>query len=431
MAQRIRKHVIGYGGWTCGKGPFSSSVIAKEPYFSGEHSCVDETHPGPPYRTGGPLLVKKNKVFIKRFSPFSSHYFDGLGWYDGYMGVTPYIPPVEPTPRSLSGWGAKGWNRTFPLHPVYQLGVSLIELKDFPRMITQTQEFVRSIRNLPLSNVAKTVGQALKDIKKGPKYMSEHYLNLQFGWVPFLQDLFFLTQAKEKLHKKLRWLTRKNGKGVRRKVELDAGGFSEEIPRFIASSSTCFPILSSNCYDSGMSIPYPYSVRKTYDHRIWFSAKYRFWIPELASDPYSLEDHALLKSELLGLALDPTILYKVFPWSWLLDWFTSTGNVVQNIYLRAKYHVVAEYAYVMCSENYSYQAPGYVRVQTGKQVSFVWVGPIRTMSGESRTEYEFRNREVANPYGFGFTFASLSAYQWSILVALGLTGGGKSFATRT
>jgi len=43
MAQRIRKHVIGYGGWTCGKGPFSSSVIAKEPYFSGEHSCVDET----------------------------------------------------------------------------------------------------------------------------------------------------------------------------------------------------------------------------------------------------------------------------------------------------------------------------------------------------------------------------------------------------
>lgn len=297
-------------------------------------------------------------------------------------------------------------------------------------MITQTRDFLNSIRSLKLSKVPKTVGQFLKDVKKGPAYMGAHYLNLQFGWVPFLQDLFFITQMKEKLHKKMAWLTRKNGKGVYRDVELDKGGFSEDIPRVVASSVTCFPTLSSNCYDAGMSIPYSYPILKTYDHRIWFVAKYRFWIPELANDKYLVRDHSRLEAELLGLALDPTILYKVTPWSWLLDWFTSTGSVVQNIYLRAKYHVVAEYAYVMCRENFTYQAPGYVRVQTGKQVSFVWVGPILTFTGASRTEYEFRTREVANPYGFGLTYASLSAYQWSILAALGLTRRSKHSAVR-
>jgi len=375
--------------------------------------------------------VKKKKVFMKRFSPFSSHYFIGQGWYDGYMGVTPYIPPVEPTPTSLSGWGAKGWNRTSPIHPIYQLGVSLIELKDFRGMVTQTYGFFRSIQrfDIKFSKVSVTVGEFLKDLKKGPKFIAEHYLNLQFGWVPFIQDLVFLSKMKDKLHKKMAWLTRKNGKSVRRKVDLDKGGFSEDIPRSIASSSTCFPILSSFLYAPGMSIARSYPITKSFDRRIWYVAKYKIWIPELADDRFLRKDHSDLERHLLGLVMDPTILYKVYPYSWLLDWFTSTGSVVQNIYLRSKNHVVASYAYVMCRENFTYSAPGYVEVHTGTFVAG-WVSPDKKMSGASRTIYEFRVREVANPYGFGITYASLSAYQWSILAALGLTRRSKSYAPR-
>ncbi len=430
MAQRNRRYIIRYGGEKCGTGANGSpTVISTTPSFNGTHSCIDETHPGPPYRSGGPLSVVKKKVYIKRFPPFTSHYFSTQGWYDGFMGVTPYIPPVEPTPLNLSGWGARGWNRTFPLHPVYQLGVSLIELKDLPRMLTQTKAFFRSIQGLKLSKVPKTVGEFLADLQKGPKYIGEHYLNLQFGWVPFLQDLLFITQMKDKVHKKMAWLTRKNGKGVRREVELDKGGFSENIPRNVSSTVTVFPTLSSFLYAPGMGLPMNYPILKTYDHRIWFAAKYKFWIPELAPNQYLKRDHLRLEAELVGLALDPTILYKVTPWSWLLDWFTSTGSVVQNIYLRAKYHVVAEYAYVMCRENFTYQAPGYIGVHTGTYAGG-WKDPDRFWTGVSSTIYEFRTREVANPYGFGLTYASLSAYQWSILAALGLTRGGKHSAPR-
>ena len=139
-----------------------------------------------------------------------------------------------------------------------------------------------------------------------------------------------------------------------------------------------------------------------------------------------------LSLQLLGLDLDPTTLYKAYPWTWLLDWFSSAGSVVQNVFAQAKYSVLAEYAYVMCSEKFTYTAPAQVTVNTGEAVYPLYEFPSSmSFSGASRTYYEFKQRQAANPFGFGITFASLSAFQWSILVALGLSRGGKGFSPRT
>jgi len=299
----------------------------------------------------------------------------------------------------------------------------LIELKDVPRMLSQTQRFINSIRGLKLSQVPTTVGQFISDLKKGPDYIASHYLNLQFGWVPFIQDLVFTSQMKAKLDKKLTWLKKKNGKSVKRSVVLDKSEFSEGIPRTTAPESAWMPVLHDSLYSVRNGGSYSNPVLKSYRHKIWFEAKYTMLIPELLGKPWK-DGYNSLAHDLLGLSLDPAILYKVYPWSWLLDWFTSVGDVVQNVTRRARHHIVAEYGYVMCSEDFTYAAPAHMIVMSGTFSSLSRLNgtaPEKVLDGVSKTVYAFRQREVANPYGFGITFASLSGYQWSILAALGLT----------
>lgn len=391
-----------------------------------DHVCVDETHPGPPYRTGGPFTVTKKSIYLHRFDTLNAS-FSALGWCNVRMGVNPYVPGSAPTPTSLSGWGAKGWSRTQPLHPITNLGVSLIELRDLPRMISQTKAGLKALANLPntLKGAGQTVGSFLSSAEKLSRNSGDAYLYGAFGVYPMLKDLLGFYDLQKKLDRKISWLRRHNGKAVRRKVELDSWEYSENIARTIAPTSTCYPSLSSTLYAPGQTSAVSIPILKSYKRRIWYSAKYRYWIPELAK-PFSPVPNRL-KADLLGLSLDPSIIYKVTRWSWLLDWFTSVGSAMSNVYSRWAYHVVAEYAYVMCSETLTYKCPGYVTMHQGKFTTS-WSKPDRVQNGVSTTVYEMRSRAVANPYGFGITFASLSAYQWSILAALGLS---RSYKLRT
>jgi len=429
MAQRSRKYTIRYGGWLAGTSQGGSLL---EPAFVGTHSCDDETHPGPPYNSGGPFLVSKKKFSLARSGHHYVFYHQLLGWYDGHMGVRPYEPSVEPAPLDLSGWGALGWNRTYPLHPIYQLGVSLGELKDLPGMAVQTMRGWNAIRHFDtfMSQVT-SVRQLLKRFKSLPKSSGDSYLYGAFGIAPMFQDLLFLLRMQEKLDKKLRWLRAHNGKSVRRKIELNKVNYSENIARSIAPSSSCWPTLAQDCYAAGQNVAVEQPILKSYQRRIWFSVKWKIAIPEMYLQRRPDGANPLISTTLLGLEPNISIIYKLIPWSWLIDWFASVGAVIGNMSNYAKYGVVAEYAYVMCSETLTYACPGRVSLHSGSQVGFQWVKPDWSWSGVSKTVYQFRQRKVANPYGFGITYGSLSAFQWSILAALGISRGGKSSAPRT
>jgi hypothetical protein len=300
------------------------------------------------------------------------------------------------------------------------LGVALAEVREVPRMLKQTRDFLYWLRGLRFARFPQSIKDFVRRTSRGTKNLAGNYLNLQFGWVPFINDLYDIFTMRIKLEKKIAWLRSKNRKSVRRRIELDSGGFSEDIPRNVPPHTTMSPLLPTLFYTGSVVTSYPIPVQKVFKRKIWYVAKYQFYIPELA-DPNSRL--LKLKLDLSGLSLDPSVLYQAIPWSWLIDWFTSVGDILQNISTRMAYHVVARYAYVMCDESFTYEAPGYVNVNVGTRGSLpVWSLGSRYLQGVSRTIYEFKNREVANPYGFGITFSSLSAYQWSILAALGLSG---------
>lgn len=414
MASRTRTRFVRYGGELAGVNNGSNVYI---PAKDGIRTITDEVHHGPPYRTGGPLDIRKVKFNIQRFPAF--HVSQGPESFVGFLAATPYVPPIAPTASSLAGWGAKGWNRTVPTHPAYNLGVSLVELADVRRTISSTYNFFSGIRHLNFSKSFKTVGDFLHDVGKGTKHTAGDYLNLQFGWAPMVQDLAFIIDYQELLRKKLRELARNNGRPVRRKCELDASHFSEFIGVFSNRPSTLSPYIFTGAY-ADSSFPFVIPVTREVKTRIWYSAKYRFWIPEIAKT--YLKASNFLKRKLSGLDLNPDVLYQAIPWTWLLDWFSSVGAVIKNLYNMARFGVIAEYAYVMGSEDYTYNAPAECDVWTGtyNYGTGLWPGKLK-LRGSSQTVYEFRKREAANPFGFGITFSSLSNFQWSILLSLGIT----------
>ena len=362
-------------------------------------------------------MVRKKKFNIMRFPSFNASW--GPVSFSGYLSATTYTPSPEPSPISLAGWGAKGWARTIPTSPIYQLGVSLIELKDFPHMIRRTWDLFRALRGVNFSKVATSVGGFLNDTKKGTKFLADHYLNFQFGWGPALQDLAFLLDYQNKLSRKLNWLRKQNGKAIRRKVTLDGGSFTEGFDYWMNRPSSVSPSIDTSFY-ADSSFPWIWTGQKSVKYRIWYSAKYRFWIPNIPKAASQADNS--LKRKLTGLDLDPTTLYKAMPWSWLLDWFSSVGAVVQNLFNMLKYSVVAEYAYVMGSSDYTYRVNAECNVNRGtfNFATLTWPGKL-FLRGYSDTVYEFRQREAASPFGFGITLGSLSAFQWSILVSLGIS----------
>jgi len=422
MASRLRQRNVLYGGRILGKTNLNAIT---ELSYVGVHKCVDETHPGPPYRSGGPLLISKKTVDLYR-APYNEVYLNP-NYYHGRMYIKP-ITLVDPTPQSLTGWGAIGWNRTYPTHPIYNLGVSIGELKDLPRMVNQTMAGFRALKSLPSKLGGLTIGGALKGAPGGARSAGDAYLYGAFGIKPMLQDLLFLLGMAQKLEAKLAWLKRKQRSSVRAEIELSSSEYSENLPRTISPAGSMDPSMNSAYYAPGQTVNESMPILKSYRSRIWFSAKYELLIPELLPKAFGRLPKWLLYGDLLGLSADPSILYKLIPWSWLLDWFVSLGALLANIYMRARHHWVARYAYVMCEEHFDYAVPGHLTVRTGN----VAVAPIGTkkFSGVSHTLYDFKQREVANPYGFGVTFNGISPYQWSILVALGLSRGSKHSSPR-
>lgn len=418
---RVRKRNMYAGGEYLGRKLYVSTQYST-PLYTFAHTCTDQTNPGPPYRSGGPLTVKKvtvkvgttSKVYCNKIST------PKLG-YDGRFYAAVPIQSPEPAAKSISGYGAIGWNRTLPVRPVASLGQAIGELKDFPGMIKQTAEFFKRLGRTPLSK-GKTLGDFKRDIANGPSNLGSDYLNLQFGWVPFVSDLLSIINARQNLDRKLSQLRRDNGKGVRRSANLGSGGYNSGSVGGSTFSSV-IPTVESQLYALGNTPLNAGHSTQSYQYNIWYSAKYTYWLPDGMLDPRR-ETAFLgltgLERRLLGLELNASVIYNLMPWTWMLDWFSNAGSVVDNLVLNQQYHVVARYAYVMCHETYTFTNYGTTSMRTGTWGATSSARPVR-VHALSSVKYEFKSREVAHPYGFGTTDADLNPFQWSILAALGLS----------
>ncbi len=293
-----------------------------------------------------------------------------------------------------NAYGAKAFRRARPGNPAAGVLNFAAELRDLPQ--------------IPL--------RALDRLKKFRSIGGE-YLNIHFGWAPFLQDLKKMYRTYMELDRQLAQLVRNNGRGIRRR-----GSLGETTT---TSSTTTYSgnLMGNAFYNAPASIP-PYSLGRhtavrqiITTEKIWYSSRFHYYIPDIGSSQWTRR----ATRALFGVNPTPGVLWDALPWSWLIDYFSSVGDIMHNVSANAVDNLVADYFYVMRHSRVEER-----RMSTGQWPAFAGSSsyspsPAGSLSLTSTKVSESKLRSSATPYGFNVDFGSLSAHQLGIISALGIS----------
>lgn len=251
-----------------------------------------------------------------------------------------------------------------------------------------------------------STGSALGDRAAVVRNAGEDYLNVEFGFVPLISDVKSLMKSVMDTHALLKNYSRNANKPIHKRYD-----FPDVATKLRTDENAAIqPILVSQCYSDGNPIFKADTEENTVRKR-WFVGCFVY--PDLIGDTGGLDHYYHLASYLYGLDLNPSTLWQLAPWSWLIDWFTNLGDIIKNITNFTINGLVLRYGYVMETTTYTKVAQGH-GFCTFKQ------GP--TFS-DPRYEYGVitKYRVKATPFGFGFDLSTLTPTQIAILAALGIT----------
>lgn len=362
-------------------------------------SCTDELHPGPPYTRGGALFLTKSEVKWFPGHVILTEAFGGIG-YDG--GVVPNVPgwsgldwsaegsnPLDPQYYAThSSDGARGWSRFKPGKPSAGLGQALGEARKLPN-IPRLREAVRS---------AKKAGG--------------EFLNIEFGWKPLLNDVKQALKLAFTQEDALRKLKKENGHWVKKGGTISRQSDESEV---VTGTDSGYPIFTSGHYWFGGTNPGKYRQSLFTRERRWFEASFRYWIPDLGTPS---GDRRALRA-LYGLNVTPGLLWELTPWSWLVDWFSNVGDVIDNVSLNAADNLAARWAFNMTHVEHVRRCETTINLKQYSHPGPTIYREDISCSVERRRVAKLRS--VANPFGFGLDYSALSAKQLMILAALGLS----------
>lgn len=244
-----------------------------------------------------------------------------------------------------------------------------------------------------------------KNRTKVAKSSGDEFLNVQFGWVPLVNDIRNFAKTVKNHEKILKDFKEGSSKTTR---------FGYSFPRSTTSSSW-----SGNCFlyragNTGISSACPATYVSIVETNTWFKGAVRYHIPSTDGQLGKAAEYAALADKLLGIKPTPANIWNASPWTWALDWFGNAGDIMTNISQLNQSGTVLLYGYIMSSsrteETIVARAGGF---NPGSTVG------IRTHLRE------FKKRLPSHPYGFGVTDGDLSAAQKAIVVALGLSHGGR------
>lgn len=292
----------------------------------------------------------------------------------------------------ISSWGPVAWNKYKPGKPGADLALFIAEIKDTPRMLQTT---CRGFRDL-----FKELGgfSSKRSIRKS----ANHYMNTQFGWKPFLSDLRKFYTTWKTLDRQINQIIRDNGQWIKRGGVLNELQESEKTYEQMGQTSH-WPTLDTRMWFDYPNSGYTKVYRETYQ-KIWFSGRFRYWIPDVGSVRWRRKAARLL----YGGSVNPALIWEATPWSWLIDWFSNVGDVFANLDNNLADNLTAKYAYLMGHTRTTWRIES--QLLAGQEHLATWVYNL-----------ERKVREDANPFGFGLTWGDLTTRQWSILSALSLS----------
>jgi len=326
-------------------------------------------------------------------------------WTYNYKGhFIPYLPPVTggsyfpPDPASsdaeLNKAGASAIAACKPTNSVADVSTFLGELmrEGLPKLVGST-------------TWASKTDSALRA-------SSDEYLNASFGWIPIVRDIENFAYAVRHADKVLKQYERDAGKVVRRRYQFPSQTDTSETT--VAVGVRSYTPIGINLGFYADPKGNVVRVRETRRDR-WFSGAFTYHLPADYDSRLALARLASRADMLLGTDLDPETIWNLTPWSWAVDWFSNTGDVISNLQSFAGQGLVLRYGYMMehsiTTDTYTISHSGYKDPTAGRL-------PLRLVT-------ETKKRVKANPFGFGVTWNALSAFQTSILAALGISRSGR------
>lgn len=426
--------------------------------YSSSERCWDHNNGRPPYKTGKGLMIVKRERSVqveslgRVFLGYSLAHSASNGpveiWYEG--GVTdPFLPTsvsngggsilqeasgigdqTTSTPTllaDLSSLGNRAYNKLRPKVEKAGLLQSLIELREAPRMLkTTAQGFLSSYTGMlralgkdyaigtPSRRVNAAAANAMyrrfsKD-ESARKQLGDQYLNFQFGWKPFVKDVVNVCDVAVNGDKYIADGIARNDKWVQRRFAEDE--ISSEELVYSRTDSTCVDPAVLN-ESLGLGAKCSYTITLEHYERVWYEGSFKVYRREFDK---RIKMHPGLRkvrqyATLMGLNVSPTVLWKVTPWTWLIDWFSDVGGAIQRSEDLLTQSVCSQYFYIMRHKKRRYRCRLVYTDLRGKVVDLSWyVGATIKQRGHG-----------SSPFSFNLSPGGLSETQLSILAALGLS----------
>jgi hypothetical protein len=290
----------------------------------------------------------------------------------------------------LDALGATAISRTIPTNPVAGLSVTFGEFREgFPRLI----------------------GSSL--FRKGDflKKSGEEWLNLQFGLMPLISDFKRWLHAYRKADALWDQFLRDSGRRVRRRYTFPKS--TEVIETSVASASPAGAsyILSFPGFWQGGGHTFPLHTEIVLERNRWFSGSFTYCAEFSKAQQNEWKKGLRRVEHLYGAKIDLKAIWDLAPWSWAVDWFGNTGEIINNLTRFAEDGLVMPYGYMMELS---------VRKATYRMRDVTPTGyHIPDMTQVLNHTVKYRRR--ATPFGFGLNEGSFTPRQLSILAALGLT----------
>lgn len=253
--------------------------------------------------------------------------------------------------------------------------------------------------------------QLWKDkVSSARKTASGEYLNFEFGVQPAINDIGKIINAVIRADTVLRQYERDAGRLVRRRYEFPTT--RERIETVLGEDVQAdMPGVSSDMQDRSKTRGRLVRVYEKTQRR-WFSGAFTYHLPTGYDSRSAMARYALMADKVFGASLTPETIWNLAPWSWAVDWFSNTGDVISNLTSFANDGLVLHHGYVMehTITKHTYVFSG----RTGIKGVDAEPAPLSFV-------VETKIRRRANPFGFGLTWSGLSPRQLAIAAALGLS----------
>lgn len=385
--------------------------------------------PSSPYDRGHPfstIRIERELATIAKLQSLdgkTSYYgpiglfYPGCGLntsFDGSASSTsPNIVPSSSFPAIDAAKGTYAISKTIPTLPVAGLAAFLGELHEgLPRLIGHSTLF--------------------RERAHAFHGLGGEYLNIEFGWKPFVSDVKKFAKAFKNANRILQQYRRDSGKTVHRSWKFKPMREVKVYPEFIFGYGTNAPNLvlklpSDNTIYGTFSAPEINSFmvygRSASAHassvltqKYHFSGAYSYLLSEDDSFFGRMERYVQLADKLLGVRITPDVLWELTPWSWLADWEVNIGVNITNMTALGRDNLALRWGYLMRTTQFNHYTSTSVFPSYGG-----FEGSIHSTWRITKKE-----RIRSTPFGFALNSADFTNRQWAILGALGMTRSPRS-----